>query len=1109
MVEENINIKFRANAAQLTKIIKQLKTLQTKINSLSKNMTKFNTTLKRVGDRFGTTTKKSSALNKQFRKQDKEIKAIRKSLERLTGSHRKYAGASKKATTQTGRMGSSIGLTGFQFGFLGGMALLAGDRLKTFFVDIVRDGIEDLENMNRAIVQSGINLQAFLGGNFDEFDAVSDRIKDIQDDFGEFTTGEVASAFEQIGRAVGENVSIEDIEAITRQLLTISRIDKTAGPGLAKVAVDMKRVMTQFGITADGLDQFVDKLVNTNQQGAIELGQLVSSLGFAGAQAQRFGVGLNETLALTGFVFEKSGRKAGAAGRTFGNILDKLASTQVATNQTLKDMGIHILDASGNFNEFNVIVDQSRRAFAKLKSEGKGQIFESALLEEFGFDKTAARGYLSLVQAEKSEIDALIREVEKEGTATILSAAIGEGAGVKLKTFENEIRNLKLEFAVGLVPALQSFTEAVKEFTGDKEFVRVLQEFSAGMGETIKSILDVAVPILKFFGDILKSNTPLVKALAAATVVLTGALTGLGVIFLVLGAMFSMIRIHENLIIRGTANATSTNFLARAYARLVGAMSLANIKMRLVEAGFTRMAIKARLAGLSIRIFSISSIVHLLAVGAAWLVALAPLVIAVAAFVAFILVLRHFQDEIVAVADELDKTGTAGNNFAANMDGLFDFLSTGDVSPFFDAIDADIRDTETRLNFMTASWNQFLDDLEKSAAFQFISEQLTNLQNFFIQLDLDIKAFIESISFDLPDIWEALKFILFNITGAFGFLVQHASDFLESIGFDMPKVWKDFDGWLVLVRARFKFLIDPIDDFLELINFDMPDVFGILNTAIGDLIKEWEKLVAFIKSNPIVAGILEIAGIVGKLDENLDEAIFTPAEGEDRGKLDLGKPDSFFDDVIIPQPSTEGNGLFEVDEATLASVELFKKSVENQSGNLDKYNEQLAEIIKTSEGISESNTTNIESVNESSATTDTNSGIVALLSATENILINEFIKNINLSSKLSTIITETMLMFANLIAQGNRAAGKLASLRVSDSGKFSITDPGVSSFDQKRINAAEALVGSTRGNEVNLQQTIIIDVNQNNNGVVNNKQNAQDLADDIAAALAAQVGQIT
>ena len=291
-VDTSINIRFRAITSQLNKIFKQLKTLQTKLKSMSKDMTQFSAALKRINTRFTNASKKAQGFTKKIAAQGRTNKSTKKSLDKLNQGMGKNTTASKQGTNASNKLGSSIGLTGFQFGFLGGMALLAGERLKTFFVDIVREGVEDLGGLNRAVVQSGINLEGFLGGSLGEFDAVSDRIKNLQDQFGEFTRAEVASAFEQIGRAVGDEVSVEDIEEITESLLKIARIDKTGGAGLSKTAVDLKRVMTQFGISAGGLDEFLDKMVNTNQQGAIELNQLVSSLGFAGAQAQRFGVNI-------------------------------------------------------------------------------------------------------------------------------------------------------------------------------------------------------------------------------------------------------------------------------------------------------------------------------------------------------------------------------------------------------------------------------------------------------------------------------------------------------------------------------------------------------------------------------------------------------------------------------------------------------------------------------------------------------------------------------------------------------------------------------------------------------------------------------------------------
>ena len=101
-------------------------------------------------------------------------------------------------------------------------------------------------------------------------------------------------------------------------------------------------------------------------------------------------------------------------------------------------------------------------------------------------------------------------------------------------------------------------------------------------------------------------------------------------------------------------------------------------------------------------------------------------------------------------------------------------------------------------------------------------------------------------------------------------------------------------------------------------------------------------------------------------------------------------------------------------------------------------------------------------------TVATSTNVMGLLSSNLGLQIIETIKNINIQSAMTTKIAEVNLMFTKLVAEGNRAAGKLSSLRVSTSGKFSITDPGISGSDQAAINAASANLASTRANQTSI-----------------------------------------
>ena len=146
--------------------------------------------------------------------------------------------------------------------------------------------------------------------------------------------------------------------------------------------------------------------------------------------------------------------------------------------------------------------------------------------------------------------------------------------------------------------------------------------------------------------------------------------------------------------------------------------------------------------------------------------------------------------------------------------------------------------------------------------------------------------------------------------------------------------------------------------------------------------------------------------------------------------------------------------------------------------------ELLALDNELTENVSELNEGKIELITEGNELFGVNNKTVNLHTAHLNELIGnlrinivEVIRNFNVLSEMTTAVSLTNLMFANLIAQGNRAAGKLASLRVSSTGKFSITDPGVSKFDQANIDNARENYLSTKANQVYVEPTINIEIN--------------------------------
>lgn len=1230
MVNENVNIKIKADATALKQATKQVRVLSREVQRLTKKGATLTSRLKGTSKKFEASAKSAKKLRKALRAQAKQVESTRKAMTRLNKENKGFVASSTKAGAAAKSTGSSIGLTGFQFGFLGGMALLAGSRLTSFFTEVVREGADDLGSLNRAAVQSGISIRNFLDGDTSDYDVVIGKMDELQNKFGEFTKGEIGLAFEQIGRAVGKSVSVADVNKITDSLLTMARIDKTSGEGLKKLAVDLKRVMTQFSVSAEELDDFVDKLVAVNQQGAIELSQLVSSLGFAGSQAQRFGVDINETLALTGFIFEKSGRKAGAAGRSFGNILNKLASTAVALNPTLRSFGIDILDSAGNFNKFSDILEDTRKKINEVREAGRGEIVVSYILDEFGFDAVAKRGFLALVDTPKEELDALIAEVEESGgTAADLIEALGLGSDIKLKTFENELRNLKVEFATGITPVLHEFTEALKVFTEDKDFINIIREFARGMGETFLVAMQVATPFLQVFGGLLKDNVPLARAMGGAMLVLAGALTAVGVAFLGIGGFFSLIRIHENLINRGNELSTSTNFVSRAYTKLaktmgsvgrsigsafkgVGTSIFTNLTNGLAFLGGKFLAAGTRAAVLFSSAFNIISNAF---IGAgAWLkLMFARIGVSFAAAGALIgkgfslafgaaaalpaNLIRAFTGLFIKLGIMSTGGGLisghaygAGFNVAAMLGlkkpghwaRLTVFLlgantaagagSGGAFAAAYTAASSAIIGAGTWLKTLFVSigakfiaagtivGGAFNAAFSAGAAgFKIIGTALLKL---FVKMGLlsapagfmSGQAYGTGFAVTSSAILRKMTYAQrFGITprqvaaaGAFGgftfgtaFAVAMAAAILAAAA-----VLADAIGEVIFGVSTFK----DVQKNLGISPQERKSALDVIKDITGLDIKHT------LKAGSEYGGILG-GGVRVYDDENPqynpidDPNKYQPGPGQpaydpfDRNANKAFSPDSEanrqdnngFSPGLINEniPSQIPEGIVDKELETELNAFLQEQLDLLEAGNsLDTAanvtKTSFAETIKTTNKIGQTSNILATVSNVALTTSNTNKSKNNVLTDDDNVLTNnhndlmfnnnelvyllntymktqiiEVIRNINNISALTTSVAATNLMFANLVAQGNRAAGKLASLRVSKTGKFSISDPGVSSFDQTNINEASRNFTTTSGNQVTLKQEVNIEIAPLitlENGSQDNLEEASDIISTLVAS---------
>lgn len=461
-------------------------------------------------------------ITKSFANSGQEVKKLNVNVKELNRSN---------SNLVTGIRGIQI-----QFALMAGAAMHSLQQIKQTFQEVITDGAESQDAIVRAF--SAINLDITDQGeeNIRLLKLYNDAIRDLGSGATIFGPKEVANVFEQVGRAlptlrtkaqeVGATIAVSQ-EVL--KLMTVENVNaKDATIGYAKV-------LSNFPELINDVTRLTDVLVNTNRQSAAELNELVNSFGFAGQAGKNFGLSIEEIGAMLGLVHNITPQ----AGRAFTQLMREFATESTVFNKQLVQMGINITDANGNFRNFRDIMKEVAMKTKEIR-EQFGDRGVVKFQEMFGLDNNAARAFLALIE-NAERLDDLVADAGKRGTATKTAEFIQfESAQSGIRSLQASLQSLKLDFVVGLLPAIQGLTKEITALVRDKTVQEFFREFGSLLSQEVLPLITLLIKGLKKFTKFMKENAGIAQLLVKGLVALTAVLIGLfivGTIGLLLSVM--------------------------------------------------------------------------------------------------------------------------------------------------------------------------------------------------------------------------------------------------------------------------------------------------------------------------------------------------------------------------------------------------------------------------------------------------------------------------------------------------------------------------------------------------------------------------------------------
>jgi TP901 family phage tail tape measure protein len=285
-----------------------------------------------------------------------------------------------------------------------------------------------------------------------------------------FTANEVADAEIEMVKA---GISVKDILGGALpgalQLAAAGQIDVAQATEIATIA------MTQFKLKGKDIPHVADLLAAGADKalgGVSDLGEALKSGGLVAAQ---FGISLDDTIG-TLSAFANAGLLGETAGTDLRQMLLKLAKPAHDAAVTMKDYGITVYDASGNFVGLSGLAGELKTQLGGLSNEQRN----SALATIFGSRAIAGANVLYNEGA---------AGIDKWNTAVNASGFAQQQATGKMDNLNGDLKKLQAAFQTDVIESGSGANGTLREMT------QLLTGLVSGVGQLPQPLLQAGLGI--------------------------------------------------------------------------------------------------------------------------------------------------------------------------------------------------------------------------------------------------------------------------------------------------------------------------------------------------------------------------------------------------------------------------------------------------------------------------------------------------------------------------------------------------------------------------------------------------------------------------------------
>lgn len=963
-------------------------------------------------------------LNKKFSKQTSEIRKLKTEVNSL---NKRFGTASQKVTTlnsklksATGKMNTAraatkrlntglnntrvaarnaskgLGITGIAFAAIGGMAGMALQQMRMFFETMVGEGGTSATKMQKAIILAVDKS----GKSFKVIQQEAIKLQNITMKWANeypVALDDILDASAIVSRATGDMQAAMIMTPEILRMMTIETVDAESATNALIV------VWQAFGDEVKDISKLNNMMIATSLSTKAKIDDLTKSLGFFVGEAKYANLSAAETFGILGTIIQSTGTKAGSSGRHLAVMMRTLDNVSKMGPKLEKGLGIKFFDGK-KVRPILDIIDDIRIKYNELLNSGD-EVKAKALIEALGFGALGGQAFRILLETDSTELRQDIKDIKSNIEVDNKINDMKRTFDAQMQFMKNNISFMQMSFASGLLPALTELSGVFKTLGQDKEFLNTIEKLAKVLGSMLVPIITKVAGIMTWFVNIMKENPVILYGVAAAIIAIAGALALISVVAPVIGTLIFISYLM-------TKYPERFKLATKAINKFKGALSKLGILKRpldisLMLKGLQGKLLRAGVKGAAFFTVGFKIVTKALLSAGAWI--------------------------ITAFGKLAIKFIAGGAAIGAVFSGAFKVASsailvaTGWLEALF------IRLALAFGLGGMASGLAFGGGVNKGIGKTSIVGAITGLLARLLPAGVTSAAFASGLGL-AGTIILGLGIGLYGTTALLGFILP---EFMEDQKRKMRVIWGTDESW--------DWLLLPFWNMHEALLFRiLPGIEHGWISMINKMSSEVNKLIAVLNLIPGVN--IKLIDMVPQVPSTKD-AEYEAWKSNNVGGMSLKDWKAKY---IPGSNKTNSSGMQDL-----------------QSVNEDMTIQWSPETLGNQQTAIKENTLLINSQNTQLTPLIENTGLITNLLGNQSSYLNlsfemlgkqiiQIARNSNMLSLLTTRTALVDVMWAKLVAEGNKAARRIASLTVSKKGVFSMSGGSISAGDQAEINSAQA-----------------------------------------------------